>query len=158
MINFGNNRIFNETDTLSIESSIIKWLAQPLSVNFWHHHRASFLGKKSKIINDDAKVGRKWKLYVPIECQLDYIMMQISKFKIQMAYANMGGNKPPWTKINAIFWNHNRACIPEKIRKHTQIDAILRSGFFSGKHARRLPRFGFFQDSRKRFKRYGLKS
>ena len=74
-----------------------------------------------------------------------------------MAYANMRGNMPRYTKIYAIFWDRHRARFPEKNSKtweNIQNDATLRSGFFFRKtRSVTVPRFGFFfQDSRIRVK------
>ena len=74
-----------------------------------------------------------------------------------MAYANMRGNMPCWTKIYAIFWDRGRASFLEKkstAQKHIQIFSMLRSGFFFRKRRSvMVPRFGFFfQDSRIRVK------
>ena len=79
-----------------------------------------------------------------MECQLGYIMMLISNgiCQYERKYATLNKNI-------CHFWDRNRACFPEynsKARKHIQIDAMLRSGFFSEDTSVTVPRFGFFQD------------
>ena len=80
-----------------------------------------------------------------------------------MAYANVCGNMPCWTKIYAIFWDRHRARFPEKNSKtweHIQNDGTLRSGFFFRKtRSVTVPRFGFFfQNSRIRVKWFNLRA
>ena len=72
-----------------------------------------------------------------------------------MAYVNLKGNMPRWTKIYAIFGTVAERQFREKFKaqKHIQIFSMLRSRFFSAKHARWWSRvMDFFQDSRIRVK------
>ena len=96
--------------------------------------------KESKNIACDATVGtKKMILYVQIECQFGYLWCLF-----KMAYANMRGDMPLWTKIYAIFRDRNRVRFPEqksKAHQHIKIDAMLSSGFFPGKCAGDGPAF-----------------
>ena len=51
---------------------------EPLSVNYWDHHRACFLKKNPESSLVTLQLGlRKWKLYVQIQCQLGFLMILI---------------------------------------------------------------------------------
>ena len=74
-----------------------------------------------------------------------------------MAYANMRGNMPCWTKIYAIFWDHHRAWFPEKNPQHRNIYKLIQccavDFFFPQNTLGHGPAFWiFFQDSRIRVK------
>ena len=116
-------------------------------MDFWDHHRASFLRKNPKSSLVRSQMGlRKWKLYVRIECQLGYIMMLISNgiWQYVWKYAVLNKNI-------CHFWDHHRPSFPENIQRTETYtnDATLRSGFFCRKtRSMMVPRFGFFKDSR----------
>ena len=115
-INRRSSQILNHQRFMPNETLVLMRFFGIFCLNPYPGSFREVLEKISKIITGDVTAGT-WKLYVQIECQLDYLM-------ILMTYANMRWNMPRWTKIYVIFWDRDWARFS------------LRSGFFLAKRAR----------------------
>ena len=90
---------------------------------------------------DDTVGTKKIKLYMQIECQLDFLRMLISNgiCQYERKYATLITNICHFLGLSPSAFSGK-----SKAQKHMQINLMLRSGFFRKTRSVTVPRYGFF--------------